>query len=100
MVIEAAALPGLSTVQIADYAAMRLLTNADPARLPSGAPSTILSAVEADDEAEVPVTLTAWDLGLLRGLYRSGANLYAPAQRGMVASEILRSLQGANERSN
>lgn len=43
LVVETGALNGLTTVQLADYAAMRLLVKLDPARLPAGAPSTILT---------------------------------------------------------
>ena len=42
--------------------------------------------------SEVPITITRWDLGFLRGLYGGQANLRAPQQRGdiqrRVASEL------------
>ena len=67
----------------------------DPARLPTTGPATILSVIDAPANAEVPVTLTQWDLGFLRGLYASPANLRAPAQRGAIGDTIARDLQRA-----
>lgn len=100
VVIEAGALTGLTTTQVADYAAMRLLARTAPARLGAAAPPTILTVLEAAADSEVPVTLTGWDLGFLRGLYRGRANVTAPTQRGQIGREIARELQrpeGARE---
>ena len=88
VVIEADALTGLSTTQVADYAIMRALARADPARLPASAPETILRAIEAPMGSAVPLTLTHWDLGFLRGLYAAPPNLRAPAHRGMISRSV------------
>ncbi len=92
VVVERRALEGLSTVQLADYALMRALGRTDPHRLTGASPPSILGVLEAPMGSEVPVSLTRWDLGFLRGLYAGQANLYAPAQRGeigrRVASEV------------
>jgi hypothetical protein len=81
VVVEARALEGLTATQLADYAAMRLFAKLDPARLPSPPPRTILAILEAPMGSALPVTLTQWDLGFLRGLYSAPAGLYASAPR-------------------
>jgi hypothetical protein len=88
LVVERAALPGLTTTQLADYAAMRLLAKLDPARLPANSPPTILKVLEAPMDSEVPITLTQWDLGLLRGLYTSSLSLNGSGQRSEIVREI------------
>jgi hypothetical protein len=94
VVIESNALAGLSTTQLADYVLMRGLASTDPHRLPANSPPSILTAIEAPMGSEVPITITRWDLGFLRGLYASQANLRAPQQRG----EIQRNVAGELER--
>lgn len=100
VVVESSALTGLSTIQLADYAVMRGLARTDPHRLPADAPPSILTAIEAPMGSEVPITITRWDLGFLRGLYASTANLRAPQQRGeiqrQVATELDRPESGRN----
>lgn len=88
LVVESGALPGLTTTQLADYAAMRLLAKLDPARLPASSPPTILKVLEAPMGSEVPITLTQWDLGLLRGLYASSPNLNASNQRSQIVQQV------------
>lgn len=100
VVIERDALTGLSTTQIADYALMRALAETDPSRLPASTPATILTVLEAPMGSELPVTLTRWDLGFLRGLYASTANLNATAQRGEIREGVREALDGAEERGD
>jgi hypothetical protein len=88
LVVEQGALPGLSTTQLADYAAMRVFTGADPARLPDRRISSILTILDAPADAEVPVTLTPWDLAFLKSLYASNPAIYAPGQRGEIRSRM------------
>lgn len=88
VVVEGGALDGLTTTQLADYAAMRAFARIDPAQLArSGAP-TILKVLDAPMGSAVPVTLTAWDLALLRGLYAAPENLRAPAQRSAIGRRV------------
>lgn len=93
IVIDAKALPGLSTTQLADYAAMRTLARTDPANLPPSGPPTILKVLDASPESEVPVTLTPTDLAFLRGLYRTGT-VSANAQRSQIRREIEKTTAG------
>jgi len=69
VVIDARAARGRDTRQIADYAAMRALTDARPDR--TRGPASILSAFTPDDRGDTaaPPGLTALDLGILHGLY-------------------------------
>ena len=93
LVIEMRGVHGLTTIQVADYAAMRLFAHIDPARLPAGSPPTILTALDAPLGSDVPVTLTKWDAGFLRGLYASGFNRSTGKQRDQIAGKINQSLE-------
>lgn len=97
VVVESGSLEGLTATQLADYAALRLFIRMDPARLPPGAPPTILNILEAPMGSAVPITMTAWDAGLLRGLYLSTANLRAQSERSQIAGTIDKEL-GADRR--
>lgn len=92
VVVESKALDGLTTTQLADYAAMRAFTRADPAKLPASAP-TILSILEAPMDSEVPITMTNWDLAFLRSLYAAPATLTAAAQRSQVRRGVMQELE-------
>ena len=92
MVIEPAALDGLTTVQLADHAAMRLLARTDPARVPASAP-TILSILDAPIGTQVPITLTTWDLAFLKGLYASTDRTYSGAQRREIRDRLRKDLE-------
>jgi len=97
LIVESRALAGLSTTQFADYAAMRTLTGADPARLPDRSLETILTLLDAPMGSRVPVTLTNWDLAFLESLYASDANRYAPGQRGEIRAAMSHRLEPAGE---
>jgi len=99
LVIEARALAGLSTTQLADYAAVRTLTGADPSRLGDAHVSTILNVLDAPMGSEIPVTLTNWDLAFLRSLYASDASRYAPGQRREIRAAMSRQLAPTAERA-
>jgi hypothetical protein len=93
VVVETAALEGLTATQLADYAMMRLFAELDPARLPAPAPVTILNVLTAPPGTAVPITLTQWDLGLLRGLYASSPDLHTTSQRSEIAREVRKELE-------
>lgn len=96
VVIESKALEGLSTTQLADYAAMRAFARIDPARIDASAPSTILRILDAAADSEVPVTLTQWDFAFLKGLYSSPNNLYAPSQRSEIGRAMEQEMEPAD----
>lgn len=95
LVVELRALEGLTTAQLADYAAMRTFSGADPARLPDRNLSTILTLLDAPMGSPVPITLTAWDLAFLQSLYASNASIYAAGQRGEIQAGMRRELERA-----
>jgi hypothetical protein len=94
LVVERRALDGLTTTQLADYAAMRLFARTDPDRLADVSAPTIVKILEAPMGSPVPLTLTKWDLGFLRGLYAGQNNLYSGAQRSEIRRGIIEELQG------
>ena len=95
VVIQLDALRGLTTTQLADYAAMRVFARTQPSRLQRSTAPTILNIIDTPMNAQVPLTLTQWDLGFLRALYGSAENHYATQQR----HEIRRLLRSDLERS-
>ena len=97
LVVEADALVGLTTTQLADYAAMRLLARTDPSRLENSAAPTILSILEAPINSEVPITLTDWDFGFLKALYASDVGRYAGQQRGEIRQLLKKELDAAQK---
>jgi hypothetical protein len=101
LVVEPGALAGLTTTQLADYAAMRLFARTDPSRLKerSAAP-TILTVLDAPMGSEVPITLTQWDLGFLKALYGSGENRYASQQRAEMKRILGKELEEAQKQSS
>ncbi len=92
VVVEADALQGLSTTQLADYAAMRSFARADPARLPADAPDTILRVIDAPAGTALPVTLTEWDFAFLKALHATPKNARASQQRIAIASALEKEL--------
>jgi hypothetical protein len=94
VVIESRALAGLTTIQVADYAAMRTLLRADPNALGTSAAPTILKVLDAPMGSEVPMTLTRWDLGMLHAYYDSPLNLRAASQRSAIRKQLGESVTG------
>jgi hypothetical protein len=93
LVVETASLTGLTPVQLADYAAMRLFAEFDPARLPSPPPPTILSILDSPPGTALPITLTHWDFGVLRGLYTGSADRLLVTQRSAIVREVRKQLE-------
>ena len=97
LIVEEEALAGLTTIQLADYAAMRLLARTDPSRLEKSAAPTILNVLEAPMGSEVPLTMTQWDFGFLKALYGSGENRYATQQRTEMRRILSKELEQGQE---
>jgi hypothetical protein len=92
VVIERRAVNGLSTTEIGDYATMRALSDATPAQARGTGAPTILTVFETPMGTEMPLTLTAWDMSFLHGLYAAPANLYAGAQRSAIGEAMKREI--------
>ena len=88
VVIEARALDGLTTIQLADYAAMRTFARTEPARLADLQAPTILKVLDTPMGGAVPITLTTWDLGFLKALYGAPANVTAASQRSAMRKSL------------
>lgn len=99
VVIDADAATGLTTTQLADYAAMRGFARTNPAKVPAAAPS-ILKAVGAPVGTAVPVTLTQWDYGFLRGLYASTPDSTPVARLGEISRVVERELKKSDAKRN
>jgi hypothetical protein len=95
MVVEPAAIAGLTTTQLADHAAMRLFARTDPNRVAKTSAPTILSVLDAAEGSEVPVTMTQWDFSFLKALYTSGEGRHASAQRGEMKTIVKKELNKA-----
>ncbi len=92
VVVQASALAGLTTTQLADYAAMRALVRTDPKSLRRSALDTILSVIDAPMGSAIPLTLTAWDLSFLKAFYASSKESYAEYQRAEMRRAMRREL--------
>jgi hypothetical protein len=95
VVVDQDALAGLTTTQLADYAAMRALAKTDPTKIHGSGAPTILRILDAPMGTPVPVTLTNWDFGFLRGLYSVDPDLRSGAQRSAIASSVTKRIEGA-----
>lgn len=100
LAVEPAALAGLTTTQLADYAAMRLFARTDPARLAKSAAPTILTILDAPMGSAVPLTVTSWDFGFLKALYGSGEGGYANRQRSEMKGIVRKELEKAQREGN
>jgi hypothetical protein len=100
VVVDIKAAAGLTTTELADYAAMRAFAAADPGRvLKTGVP-TILGVLGQPDSAALPITLTYWDLGLLKALYSTDNSYYARYQRGEMEQVVRKELEQAGADPN
>ena len=94
VVLDSRALGGLTTTQVADYALMRAFADVDVQKLDVASAPTILRALDARADEEIPLTLTQWDLAFLKGLYSGPNNLYAPSQRSAIGRTIEEEIGG------
>jgi hypothetical protein len=93
VVVERNALTGLTVTQLADYAAIRALTGADPAKLANSTAPTILHVLEVPEGGETPITMTSWDLAFLKGFYDVRRNMHPSAQRSAITDGMAKDLQ-------
>jgi hypothetical protein len=93
VLVERKALVGLTTTQLADYAALRALTAADPARLANSGAPTILHVLDVPIGGAAPITMTSWDFGFLQNYYDAQRNLGTGAQRSAIARGMTQDLE-------
>jgi hypothetical protein len=101
VVIDLKAAGGLTTTELADYAAMRTFAATDPERITRTGAPTILGVLAQPDDKLLPVTLTYWDLAFLKSLYATDNAYYARYQRGdmerVIQEELQRSRSAARD---
>ena len=97
VVVQADAIDGLTTTQLADYAAMRAFVRTDPTKLTEAAGRSILGIVTTPMGQPVPLTLTQWDLAFLKAYYASRLNTYAANQRSEMGKSMVRDLDSEAE---
>ena len=92
VVIEARALDGISTMQLADYATMRAL--APISWRSSSTPSrSILNLFDPTrTPAEQPASVTWWDVAMLKSLYDTSNSVPADIQRSAIAAAMKREI--------
>lgn len=95
VVVEHAALTGLTTTQLADYAAMRGFARTDPERLEKATAPSILTVLDAPMGSATPITLTRWDFSFLKALYAMPAAKYVNHQRTAIRSRVRKELERA-----
>jgi hypothetical protein len=93
LVVDLEAAGGLTTTELADYAAMRTLVATDPERVVKIGAPTILGVLAQPDDRLLPVTLTSWDFGLLKAIYSTDNSAYARYQRGDIDQVVRQELQ-------
>ena len=92
ILIEQKGLVGLTTMQIADYAAMRSFTTIYPHRLSRSNMPTILRVMNSKIGDDTPHSLTRWDFAFLKGAYSVPPYNYSSAQRDRIRRAIKRDL--------
>ncbi len=95
VLIDRAALKGLTTIQIADYTAMRAFAMVRPANATGG--DTILTLF-ASGATTHPTELTGFDRAYLKALYAGAANQRPNAKVADMARRIDRTLHGVPQR--
>jgi hypothetical protein len=97
VVVERAALTGLTTTQVGDFAAMRAFADTDPKRAAKAGAPTILTILDKGEDEPLPVTLTHWDLGYLKSLYATSNDYYASYQRGEMEQVLKKEMERAGQ---
>jgi len=94
VLIRRDALVGLTTTQIADFAAVRGLTASESKNVNFESAESILSLFnEGSEELARPANASLWDVALLNALYHSPSNMRAIHQRGIMIGLIKSSIK-------
>ncbi|WP_133366091.1 hypothetical protein [Qipengyuania sediminis] len=88
ILMEQKGLVGLTTTQIADYAAMRALTTIHPQRLSRSNAPTILHVMTSKIGDDTPPSLTQWDFAFLKTAYSVPPYSYSSSQRARIRRAI------------
>ncbi len=94
LLLEDKALIGMTTVQIADFAAMFNFVDANKSVDEQMAPGSILTLFNPTlDEKGRPDSIGEWDLIMLSALYHSPLNVSAPLQRSAMQQRIVKEIE-------
>lgn len=89
LVVEASALNGVDTRQLADYAVMRTLAPTDTTHQAALPANSIIKLFDAGNSPENgPLSVTHWDFAFLKALYASSNQLDARQQRGEMTAKM------------
>lgn len=91
LLVEARALDGVTTIQLADFASMRLLAPISwrTATVPS---HSILGLLKGQGSGEAPPSVTWWDVAFLKSLYGTSNAVPADVQRSAIAGAMKREM--------
>ncbi|QDM40958.1 hypothetical protein [Altererythrobacter sp. TH136] len=98
ILIEQKGLIGLTTTQIADYAAMRAFTTIYPHRLSRSNAPTILRVMDSRIGDVTPLSLTQWDFAFLKSAYSVPPYSYSSSQRSRIRRAIDKELNADGSR--
>lgn len=98
ILIEQKGLIGLTTTQIADYAAMRAFTTIYPHRLSRSNAPTILRVMDSRIGDVTPLSLTQWDFAFLKSAYSVPPYSYSSSQRSRIRRAIDKELTADGSR--
>jgi hypothetical protein len=93
LVVEAGALNGVDTRQLADYAVMRTLAPTDTTHQAALPANSIIKLFDPGNAPENgPLSVTHWDFAFLKALYSSSNQLEAGQQRGEMTAKMAEEL--------
>ncbi|WP_162935634.1 hypothetical protein [Tsuneonella amylolytica] len=92
ILMEQRGLIGLTTTQIADYAAMRAFTTIHPQRLSRSNAPSILHVMDSKIGDDTPPSLTQWDFAFLKSAYSVPPYSYSNSQRDRIRRAIKKEL--------
>ena len=92
LLIDTQAIAGLTVQQLADYAVMRSLTEAEPREMESSRVPTVLRVVEAADSDLIPLSLTNWDLAYIKTRYALNVWNLGKSQMAAIRTNMRREL--------
>ena len=89
LVVEAGALNGVDTRQLADYAVMRTLAPTDTTHQAALPANSIIKLFDPGNSPENgPLSVTHWDFAFLKALYASSNQLSATLQRSEMTAKM------------
>lgn len=93
LVLEAKAIDGVDTRQLADYAVMRTLAPTDTTHRTALPARSIIQLFDPGATPETaPMTVTHWDFAFLKALYSSSNDVTAWQQRGDIGRKMAKEL--------